>query len=78
MLLVLLIYHFGVGLKLFFPIEYGDLRIREGSDSGLLEFDIGYYEWHPICKDGFDDDAGDVACRQLGYAWLSDVYVYSR
>ena len=52
---------------------YGDLRIIGGTESGQLEF--YRYRWGIICKDGFDDDAGDVACRQLGYARSSDVYV---
>ena len=56
-------------------IDYGDIRIVGGTDSGPLEFDRGYYDWGVICKDGFNDDAGDVACRQLGYLRSSDVYV---
>ena len=60
-----------------FSVAYGDLRIREGSDSGLLEFDAANDGWLPICRDGFDNDAGDVACRQLGYVEASDVYTYS-
>ena len=33
--------------------------------------------WGTICSGGFDDDAADVACRQLGYVQSSDVYSYS-
>ena len=55
-------------------VAYGDLRISGGGRSGLLQFyDRG---WGAVCKDGFDDDAGDVACRQLGYVRFSDVSVY--
>ena len=57
----------------YFSIAYyGDLRINGGGKSGQLEF--YYYGWGAVCKDGFDDDAGDVACRQLGYVRSSDVY----
>ena len=58
-------------------IAYGDLRISGGTDSGQLEFDSGYGDWGAICTSGFNDDAGDVACRQLGYIQSSDVYTYS-
>ena len=59
-------------------IAYGDLRIRGGTESdSQLEFDSGYGDWGAVCKDGFDDDAGDVACRQLGYVRSTDVYTYS-
>ena len=57
-------------------IAYGDLRISGGTDSGRLEFNSGYNDWGAICTTGFDDDAGDVACRQLGYVRASDVYTY--
>ena len=63
--------------NIYFSVAYGDLRIREGGDSGLLEFDAGNDGWLQICRDGFDNDAGDVACRQLGYIEASDVYTYS-
>ena len=58
--------------------EYGDLRLTEGgSDSdGALEFDTGDRDWTPICKSGFDNDAGDVACKQLGYKQSSDLTTY--
>ena len=62
-------------LFLHYVAGYGDLRINGGGKSGQLEFNrIGY--WGAVCSDGFDDDAGDVACRQLGYLRSSDVYVY--
>ena len=59
-------------------IAYGDLRLRGGADEsdGRLEFDSGFGGWGVICTTGFDDDAGDVACRQLGYVRSSDVYTY--
>ena len=47
-----------------------------GADSGRLEFNNGYNDWGAVCTTGFDDDAGDVACRQLGYVRASDVYTY--
>lgn len=41
----------------------GDLR----SSSGFVEvFYMG--EWRPVCDDGFDMQAANVACRQLGYS----------
>ena len=54
--------------------RYGDLRIVGGGDSGQLQFySIDGY-WGAICGYGFDDNAGDVACRQLGYEQAEDVY----
>ena len=51
-------------------IAYGDLNI---TNSSRLLFDNGY-EWGIVCTNGFDDNAGDVACRQLGYVRSTDVY----
>ena len=31
-----------------------------------------------MCKSGFDDNAGDVACDQLGYLRADDVYTYDK
>ena len=55
-------------------LEYGDLRIDGGGSSGRLEIQDERGDWGTICDRGFDDDAGDVACSQLGYAGSSDVY----
>ena len=55
-------------------LEYGDLRIDGGGRSGRLEIEDASGEWGTICDTGFDEDAGDVACSQLGYAGSSDVY----
>ena len=60
-----------------FIANYGDLRIVGGCDSGQLQFDTGSNNWGAICTTGFDDEAGDVACRQLGYVRPTDVYTYS-
>ena len=55
-------------------LEYGDLRINGGGKSGRLEIQDDDERWGTICNKGFDDDAGDVACSQLGYSRSSDVY----
>ena len=75
---VTLCFHLQVVWKcnIFFA-AYGDLRIRDGSDSGLLEMDISG-DWYAVCINAFNDEAEDVACRQLGFVRSSDVYVYSR
>ena len=57
-----------------FILEYGDLRINGGGSSGRLEIEDRSGRWGTICDYGFDDDAGDVACSQLGYDRSSDVY----
>ena len=54
--------------------EYGDLRISGGGSSGRLEIQNKAGRWGTICIRGFDDDAGDVACSQLGYDESSHVY----
>ena len=59
-------------------IAYGDLRINGGGKDGRLEFQDRSGNWRTICTNGFDDDAGDVACDQLGYVQSSDVYYSSR
>ena len=55
-------------------LEYGDLRISGGGSSGRLEIQDRSGRWGTICDSGFDDNAGDVACSQLGYDRSSDVY----
>ncbi|XP_065916105.1 macrophage scavenger receptor types I and II-like [Dysidea avara] len=55
--------------------SYGDLRIYGGGDSGRLEFRLDNGTWGTVCNEGFDDDAGDVACIQLGYRQSSDVFL---
>jgi len=54
-------------------IDYGSLRITGGGDSGRLEFQDADGVWGTVCGHGFGDDAGDVACRQLGYLRAKDV-----
>ena len=51
----------------------GTLRIVGGKRSGQLQYYNGT-NWGGICRNGFDDDDGDVACRQLGYLRSSDLY----
>ena len=51
-------------------IAYGDLTIN---GDGRLLFDNGT-KWGIVCTFGFDDMAGDVACRQLGYVRSTNVY----
>ena len=46
-------------------------------DSGELLFEEYEYNWNTVCAMGFDDNAGDVACRQLGYQRSTDVYTYA-
>ena len=48
-------------------IAYGDLRIDDGGSSGRLEFQRWDGTWGTVCDNGFNDDAADVACNQLGY-----------
>ena len=55
----------------------GDVRITGGGDSGRLEFRISNFQWSTVCRNGFDDDAADVACRQLDYVRADDVYTFS-
>ncbi|XP_065905258.1 scavenger receptor cysteine-rich type 1 protein M130-like isoform X2 [Dysidea avara] len=46
---------------------FGELRINGGGDSGRLEFQLSDGTWGTVCDDGFDDNAGNAACKQLGY-----------
>ena len=50
----------------------GDLRLRDGSSAtnGRLEVHLGG-RWGDVCDDGFGDEEGAVACRQLGYPGFS-------
>lgn len=48
-------------------VEYGDLQIFGGSNSGRLEFRSHDGTWGAVCNKGFDENATLVACRQLGY-----------
>ena len=51
------------------PALAGDLRLRDGAadSSGRLEVYLGG-RWGDVCDDGFGDEEGAVACRQLGYS----------
>ena len=64
-------------MGILISIDNGDLQISGGGKSGQLQFNRGSVDWDAVCKDGFDDNAGDVACRQLGCAQSSDVYTYT-
>ena len=44
---------------------YGDLWLN-GSNN-ILEFQLSDGTWGTVCIRGFDDDAADTACKQLGY-----------
>ena len=57
--------------------SFGDVRISGGGDSGRLEFRSSNGQWGTVCRNGFDDDAADVACRQLDYVQADDLYTYS-
>ena len=57
--------------------SFGDVRIANGGDSGRLEFRNVDGRWGTVCRNGFDDDAADVACRQLDYVQSDDVYSYT-
>ena len=57
-----------------FSTDYGDLKIYKGGKSGGLLFEDE--DWIPICENGFDDNAGVVACRQLGYESYSGLLSY--
>ena len=70
-------YNYHDNSSYFIIAYYGELRIVGGGKSGQLEFNNGYYSWGAICTTGFDDAAGDVACRQLGYVQADEVYTYS-
>jgi len=50
-----------------FYVGYGDLRINSGSNGGILEIQIGDGIWGTVCSSGFDQNAANVACKQLGY-----------
>ena len=79
MLIVIIWQEKDIQLKItLFFLEYGDLRLVEGDDrySGALEFNTGDGDWIPICESGFNDDAGDVACKQLGFKESDDLTTY--
>ena len=67
-----------IKLILTCPTDFADLRIYEGGDSGRLDFRISDGSWGTVCQSGFDDDAADVACDQLGYLRSDDVYTYAK
>ena len=54
----------------------GDLRLRDGSSAtnGRLEVYLGG-GWGDVCEDGFGDEEGEVACRQLGYPGFSQLVI---
>ena len=57
-------------------VAFGELKISGGNYSGRLEFRRSSGSWVSVCRDGFDDDAANVACRQLGYVQSSDIYTF--
>ena len=60
----------------YFPIAIGDIRIKGGGKSGLLQFDKGDDDWGAFCSVTFSYYARDVVCAQLGYEGSSDVFTY--
>lgn len=59
---------FGI-LHVFYILGYGDLRINTssgGKHSGRLEYEDENGKWGTVCSYGFDGNAADVACKQLG------------
>ena len=70
-------YHINVWVCILISIDNGELQIWFSKGGKNLASDRGSGDWGTICKDGFDDDAGDVACKQLGYVQFSDVYTYT-
>ena len=53
----------------------GDLRLVDGTNelNGRLEvYRSGI--WGTVCRSGFDSSDGRVACRQLGYEYVSYSY----
>lgn len=57
---------------------YGAIRINGGGDSGQLEFRDYDGDWGTVCDRGFDREAADVACKQLGYRRSSKVYTHQQ
>ena len=56
-------------------VGYGDLR-RYGFNR--VEFRLSNYTWGSVCGYGFDYNAAQVACRQLGYDQNSDMFYYTQ
>ena len=52
-------------------VGYGDLRTYGYYGDKRLEFRLSNYTWGSVCGLGFDYNAAQVACRQLGYDGLS-------
>lgn len=53
----------------------GDIRINGGGRSGRLEFEYNPGLWGVVCtSSGFNDDAADAACSQLGYVRSIDIF----
>ena len=55
-------------------VGYGNLQLQTVFDNssnnhGRLMFRRYDGRWGYVCNTGFDDDAGQVACRQLGYSY---------
>ena len=59
-------------------IGYGDLRIDGGGESGRLEFRDYDGDWGTVCDHGFDREAADVACKQMGYRRSEKVLDYEQ
>ena len=70
---ILHIYYDNSGYFSIESYDYGVLRISSEGKFGQLEFYNGS-NWGAVCTNGFNDDAGDVACRQLGYGRSSNIY----
>ena len=42
----------------------------------LMYYSESYRTWGRVCADGFDDNAADVVCRNLGYLRSNGMYTY--
>ena len=54
------------------------MRISGGGESGRLEFREYDGEWGTVCDHGFNREAADVACKQMGYRRCDNVLMHQQ
>lgn len=64
-------------LIVIFSTVCTSVYLSGGGMSGNLEYLDDFGTRGAVCADGFDDNAADVVCRQLGYVRSNGTYTYT-
>ena len=63
----------------YFNMNYATVRLigSDGTRGDVYIFDKVYYQWRPICDDGWNLRAATVVCRQLNLGPPISIYTHA-